>query len=276
MFCKVKDVDIYYEVIGQGKPVLMLHGFPLDHRMMKGALEPIFSKRKGWMRIYVDYPGMGKSSSADWIKGSDVFVEILLNFIDQIIGTKRFLIIGESFGGAMARAILYHRKSQIDGLFLFAPTIRTDGKHKNLPIRNIIEIDEEFMKTLPIVEKEFLESFAVKQNEYTWKRVKDETYSGYLSRNQSFIVYFEKGRALTYDIDDLQEPFDKPTLIITGRQDHWIGYRDAWDVQEKNYPCCTFAVLDVAGHGLQYEQVDIFNVMTHEWLDRVESDLLRK
>lgn len=31
----------------------------LDHRLMSGCMEPIFTKREGWRRIYIDLPGMG-------------------------------------------------------------------------------------------------------------------------------------------------------------------------------------------------------------------------
>lgn len=39
MECKVKNIPIYYEVIGQGKPIVMIHGYTPDHRLMKGCME---------------------------------------------------------------------------------------------------------------------------------------------------------------------------------------------------------------------------------------------
>jgi pimeloyl-ACP methyl ester carboxylesterase len=40
-FCKVGQMNIYYEDIGEGIPVLMIHGFTPDHRLMKGCMEPV-------------------------------------------------------------------------------------------------------------------------------------------------------------------------------------------------------------------------------------------
>jgi len=34
MECKIKNISINYEVIGSGKPVIMLHGSPVDHRLI--------------------------------------------------------------------------------------------------------------------------------------------------------------------------------------------------------------------------------------------------
>jgi pimeloyl-ACP methyl ester carboxylesterase len=63
--------------------------------------------------------------------------------------------------------------------------------------------------------------------------------------------------------------FKAPTLIIAGRQDSAVGYRDMWSILE-NYPRGTFAVLDRAGHDLQIEQEGLFNALVNEWLNRVE------
>ncbi len=51
-----------------------------------------------------------------------------------------------------------------------------------------------------------------------------------------------------------------------------MGYKDAWDILD-NYPRGTLAVLDRAGHNLQLEQVELFNCLVNEWLDRVEENL---
>ncbi len=75
--------------------------------------------------------------------------------------------------------------------------------------------------------------------------------------------------AFSFDVDVLPEPFRAPTLFLLGRQDSWVGYRDAWDIVE-NYPRATFAVLDRAGHFLTSEQEVLFKSLVTEWLDRVE------
>jgi pimeloyl-ACP methyl ester carboxylesterase len=63
-------------------------------------------------------------------------------------------------------------------------------------------------------------------------------------------------------------------LFLTGRFDHWCGYRDAYQILD-NYPRATFAVLDRAGHGLTIEQNILFRALVSEWLDRVEEYALK-
>ena len=67
----------------------------------------------------------------------------------------------------------------------------------------------------------------------------------------------------SFDVDKLPQPFPAPTLFIMGRQDHWVGYRDAWSILE-NYPRATFAVLDRAGHLVWGEQSELCSVLVKE------------
>lgn len=44
-YCKVRQAEIYYEDLGEGIPIIMIHGYSLDHRLMSGCMEPVFEKR---------------------------------------------------------------------------------------------------------------------------------------------------------------------------------------------------------------------------------------
>ena len=45
MECKVRDVTMFYDDVGTGRPLLLLHGLPLDHRHIANDIEPLFAKR---------------------------------------------------------------------------------------------------------------------------------------------------------------------------------------------------------------------------------------
>jgi pimeloyl-ACP methyl ester carboxylesterase len=59
MKCELDDIFVNYEVYGEGRPIVLLHGYWTDLRAIKGPLEPLFTKRTGWKRYYPDLPGMG-------------------------------------------------------------------------------------------------------------------------------------------------------------------------------------------------------------------------
>jgi pimeloyl-ACP methyl ester carboxylesterase len=64
------------------------------------------------------------------------------------------------------------------------------------------------------------------------------------------------------------EPFTRPTLILTGRQDSSVGYVDQFALLP-HYPRASSAVLDMAGHNLQFEQPELFEALMVDWLNRV-------
>jgi len=61
MICNLENIDINFKMIGEGRPIVILHGYYVDHIMMVGCLEPIFEEVTGLKRIYIDLPGMGKT-----------------------------------------------------------------------------------------------------------------------------------------------------------------------------------------------------------------------
>jgi pimeloyl-ACP methyl ester carboxylesterase len=122
----VRDVPIYYEIHGSGRPIVMIHGWSPDHRLMKGCMEPIFQSMEiPWQRIYFDLPGMGKTPGRPWITGSDEMLKVVLEFIEGIIPNQHFVVAGESYGGYLARGVIKERTALVDGLLLICPVAKT-------------------------------------------------------------------------------------------------------------------------------------------------------
>ena len=119
---------------------------------------------------------------------------------------------------------------------------------------------------------EVLNQLAVVQSQKwvdAWKAVSDSADGMGDQKFQAKIRESPENYAFTFDVDAMDKPCTAPTLIVTGRQDSSVGYRDAWKILE-NYPRATFVVLDRAGHGLYIEQEELYHVLFNEWLDRVE------
>jgi pimeloyl-ACP methyl ester carboxylesterase len=47
MKCELEKITIHYKTFGEGKPIIMLHGWLIDHRVMVSTMEPIFKDRDG-------------------------------------------------------------------------------------------------------------------------------------------------------------------------------------------------------------------------------------
>jgi len=62
---------LHHEEHGEGRPIVFLHGWTMDHRVEMADYEKIFAARPGWRRIYPDLPGMGRSAAGDGIRTQD-------------------------------------------------------------------------------------------------------------------------------------------------------------------------------------------------------------
>lgn len=270
MKCELEKITIYYEIYGEGYPILMLHGFEVDHRVLKGSMEPIFNNKSGYKRIYLDLPGMGKTVGEDWIKSSDQILDIVIEFIDKIIPNQKFIIASESYGCYLARGVILKRFELIEGVLFICPVIFAKPNIRDVPKHVILSKDPELLLNLTKTEAEDFENIAVAQSQRIWEKYRDEFYSGVEAADKVFLERIWKtSYPFSFDLDQNIRIFEKPTLFLMGRQDSIVGYRDAWTIIEQ-YPRASFVILDLAGHILQIEQEKLFNCLVIEWLERIE------
>jgi pimeloyl-ACP methyl ester carboxylesterase len=272
MECELKDITVHYESFGEGRPLVALHGWGMDHRYMVSDLEPLFGQRDGWRRIYPDLPGHGMTPGPDWIKDRDQELDVVLDFVDAVIPGERFAVAGSSAGAYMARGVVHRRPAAIDGVLLTVPSIIAErAAERQIPTHVTLAADPAIASELTPDEAEGLFGIIVVQD----RKVLDYFRANVPSAETGDEAYQERVQEgpgtynFSFDVDALAEPCSAPTLIVTGRQDSVIGYRDAWGILE-NYPRGTFVVLDRAGHFMAVEQEDLFHALAGEWLDRVE------
>ncbi|WP_018887144.1 alpha/beta fold hydrolase [Paenibacillus massiliensis] len=266
-YCKVKNANIYYEEMGEGRPIIMIHGFTPDHRLMSGCMEPIFEKKSGWRRIYLDLPGMGLTQDYDQINNSDDMLEAVVDFIETLIPNQDYLIAGESYGGYITRGVINRHRDRIGGAALICPLIIPEHKRRIVPEHVVIYYDREFMDTLSEEQRSDFSANQVVLNEYNWKRYSNEIVAGCKIADYDFLSKIQRNYGFSTNIDEFI--FDKPTVFALGRQDAVVGYNDAFGILD-TYPRATFAVLDRAGHNLQIEQAILFESLISEWLERVQ------
>ncbi len=110
----------------------------------------------------------------------------------------------------------------------------------------------------------------VLQDKKRWERFKADILPGERAKDEAFLKRLQQnGYPFSFDVEKPGRPFDRPSLLLAGRQDATVGWEDMLKIAG-NYTRGTFAVLDRAGHGLEVEQEEMFNTMVNEWLDRTE------
>ena len=251
----VGDLPVHYVEHGAGLPVLALHGAGVDHREVVACLDPVLGAVEGYRRIYVDLPGMGRTPAPETISSADDVLELLLAFVDGVIGEVPMLVAGHSAGGYFAQAIAARRPEQVVGLALLCPLLAGihDVPQHDVTVRAGELGDAEFRGYFTVQTADMLERY---------KRYVEPAAG--LADESALARIGERWELATRE----QVPYGRPTLLVTGRQDSTVGYARAWELLER-YPRASFAVLDRAGHALPHEQPGLLRALVTEWLDRV-------
>ena len=253
---------IDYEVIGEGKPVLIIHGWGISKLTMKGAFEPIFREVDGYKRFYIDLPGMGDSEHGD-IKNSDDILKLLHEFAVEVI-KEPFVIIGQSYSGLLARGFVNKFPEMISKIILFVPCMIPGVKQGRVEQLKVVQKDDELLNALSKEERDSFTLMNVVLTKGVWERYKKYLMPALESADWDFLNNVLEG-SFSFDPDDLEKPCEIPCLIITAKQDFEVGYKDQFDLMEK-YINSTYFAVENAGHNLQIEQPEIFESIVKSWL----------
>lgn len=246
-----------------GVPVLAVHGWTPDHRLMTGCLEPVFAAReRPYRRLYPDLPGMGRSA-ANGVDSSDDVLACLEDYVDRHLGDMPFVLFGESYGGYLSRALTARRPEQVLGLGLICPVGRAvENADRTVPQHQVL------VREIKVDQESEFAQITVAQTQETFERTQREIVVGLDLADQEALARIRQRWVLSED-PEAGPAFERPALMVTGRQDSSTGYVDTWALLE-HYPRATFAVLDTAGHNAQIERPELFEALVHDFLDRVE------
>jgi pimeloyl-ACP methyl ester carboxylesterase len=261
--------EFFYDSVGEGRPLVVFHGWRGDHRSMKDAIEPVFADRSGWRRIYPDLPGMGRTSGAG-ISTQDQVLDALIEFVDAVADGDRIAVGGFSYGGYLALGFACRHAQQLDGLMVVAPGgLPGGGVEPTLPAHEVLVSDPRIFDGVDDEVAEAFRSLAVVQSAELLDGMVELALPAHELADDDYLAALDEHWPFSSDVECLQTPFPGPTLLVTGRQDAVVGHRDAYRLLE-NYPRGTFVALDRAGHFLPWEQRTLFGSLVGEWIDRVE------
>lgn len=242
----------------------MLHGFGADHRLVL-SLERAVEAAPGWARFYPDLPGFGRTPIGDVTSTDDVVAEVLA-FVDDELAGEPFAILGNSFGGMVARAVAHERRERVLGLALVAGVFVADSTERVTPERVILHEDDAAVRAAGKAADDYAD-IAVVQTKKNAAAFVECAAPGAEAADEDAMKTLAQHYALSRDPED-SPPFTQPSLIVTGRQDHIVGYRDALGRLE-HYPRATFVTLDEAGHNVHLDQSEIVGALVTNWLTRM-------
>lgn len=298
-------VEFAFEAVGEGVPLVAIHGFSPDRRLMIGCLEPCFDDDgrvrippsagaarpegglsvRSYQRLYPDLPFMGESSDPASIRDSDGMLAAVKAFIEAMVPEGPFLLAGESYGGYLTRGLARLFRERVAGMLLIAPLVIARAADRTRPELRALQIQAGYAEGEPEDWRADFEAVAVVRDRYCYQRTAAEIIPGLRAARSKSLDPIQQG-GYRFSFDDLgalrpdggeplgREPFDpifdRPALFVLGRQDASTGWRDALRLADR-FSHASYAVLDVAGHNVQIEQAGLFGALVAEWLGRCES-----
>lgn len=110
---------IAYSVLGSGRPVLLIHGFPDDHTLWAAQAEAIANA--GMQAVSVDQRGFGRSGKPDdpMAYRAHLAMADMVTVLDDL-GHHSAVVVGHDWGAAVASSVAMFSPDRVERLVLIS------------------------------------------------------------------------------------------------------------------------------------------------------------
>ncbi|HZS93624.1 MAG TPA: alpha/beta fold hydrolase [Chloroflexota bacterium] len=273
MQATLNGVDIYYEVMGEGAPLIAVHGGPgmSDNRGYVQWLRPLADS---YQVVSYDLRGCGKSGDAPDGSYSHADFVADLDALRDHLGFERFALLGTSYGGFISLEYAVRHGDRLTHLILqdTAPShhnetaARENALRSGLPGITTEQLDRLFGGRVAD-DDEFRSSFAAIQPLYrtTEDPERDaERLAGIVFRYKTHNFAFSRNIP-QYDLRDRLGEIRVPTLVMVGRHD-WITPVDQAEYLASHIPNARLRIFEHSGHGPMIEENEAFIACVRDFL----------
>ena len=231
----VKDIQLAYERRGMGTPLVLLHGFPLDHHLWDEVV-PLLED--SFELIIPDLRGFGESTMGDIPDNLDTYASDIAGLLDHL-GIQQAAIAGHSMGGYIALAFVRLYPERVRGLGLVASQVLADTPERK----------EGRYKSAAAVSENGIGSVV---DTMTTKFTPDERLQAYARQSmeqQQPAAYIGALRAMAErrDSTPLLSTFNFPVVVVHGDADALVPIERAREVKEA-LPQVHLVEISGAGH----------------------------
>lgn len=117
-YLETNGVKIYYEVYGEGEPLLLLHGFTLSHKSWEPWIKDL---SKNYKLVIPDLRGHGNSTNPSKVYTARNSAIDMLGLMDEL-NIKRFNALGHSNGALVLTHMAIMDSSRIKSMILISGT----------------------------------------------------------------------------------------------------------------------------------------------------------
>jgi len=253
-----QNKKIFYQSIGAGDPVMLVHGFGEDGNVWNKQVEHLKNK---YHLIVPDLPGSGQSEMIDDMS-MDGMAEVLHAIIHEE-NIDKCTVIGHSMGGYITLALVESYWNHVNAFGLFQSSAFADTEEKKETRKKGIEFIKqhgafEFLKTTTP------NLFSPNSKEQIPNTINDfiESLKGFTSK--ALISYYDAMMSRP-ERTSILKTTKNPVLFIAGEHDNAVPLNDILkqcNLPEKSY----FHVLKQSGHMGMMEETQNANRILEDFL----------
>lgn len=256
------NVTLYVKDYGEGKPVILIHGWPLSNEMWEYQMEHLISN--GFRVIAYDRRGFGKSSQPYSGYDYDTLTSDLKEIISQL-ELKEVTLVGFSMGGGeVVRYFSKYNGENVSKAVLIGSVTPFRLKTEDNPHGKSAEDNAETAKAINNDRIGFLDGFG---KNFFGKSLLNDPISDPLLEYYRMLCSFASPKATlecanTFSITDFREEMysvNVPTLIIHGDNDKIVDIEISSKKSAALIPNNKFIIYEDAPHGLFYTDKERLN-----------------
>jgi len=218
----VNGINLYYEVHGQGQPLILIQGLGGGHQAWFFQLRAF---QKHFRVVTFDNRGIGKSHHTSREPYTiRVMADDVIGLMDHL-GIDKAHILGLSLGGMVAQELAISYPHRVDKLILCS-TFASRETHDATPdvIRNInIEAESAGVDSMSFDSRQFIGSFiSLAFNRWPY-RMFFNLVSRFVMKSTHIQDYLgQMGAVRGYETKSRLHLIHAPTLVITGTEDKLV------------------------------------------------------
>jgi pimeloyl-ACP methyl ester carboxylesterase len=257
------DSSISYEVLGEGQPVVLLHGFGESGSIWNNQDEVL---QKHCKLIIPDIPGSGNSRM---LRGENVSIEDYADCINALLNQEKVdtcIMLGHSMGGYIVLAFAEKYPDKLKAFGLVHSTAFADSEEKKGNRRKGIEMIKEyggfsFLKnTTPNL---FADAFKKEHSEEVATLIEE----GKSFTDEALIEYYE-AMMNRPDRTEVLKQSKVPVLFIVGSEDVAAPLNDL--LQQVHLPEEShFHLIEGVGHMSMLEAPEKLNEFLLDFINRI-------
>lgn len=259
---KSDDAEICYHVLGEGRPVVLLHPFPSNHEFWLPVTANLTTR---YRLILPDLRGHGESGVGEGAATMEKHAADVARVMDDA-EVGRAPLIGVSIGGYLLFEFWRRYRGRVGALGLFntkAQADNTEARAGRLQTANdVLEQGTE----------PFFESMIQKVLGRTTRESRPDLVEGALGMMRKMsaedVAQVQRGMAYRPDSMETLSTINIPTLLVTGEEDRLTGPNEA-ELMRQHISSSEMRVIGKAGHYSSWEQPEETGKLLRQFLDKI-------